>query len=50
MNYLRQSTAGLSIVAILLDLTGAALSLMQLVLDWGVYLTAVRKTLIMPTT
>lgn len=33
MNYLRQSTAGLSIVAILLDLTGAALSLMQLVLD-----------------
>ncbi|KAJ6112193.1 hypothetical protein N7523_008254 [Penicillium sp. IBT 18751x] len=33
MNYLRQSTTGLSIVAILLDLMGAALSLMQLVLD-----------------
>ncbi|KAJ5187821.1 hypothetical protein N7449_010815 [Penicillium cf. viridicatum] len=33
MNYQRQSTAGFSIVAILLDLSGAILSLMQLVLD-----------------
>ncbi|KAF7625316.1 hypothetical protein AFLA_002186 [Aspergillus flavus NRRL3357] len=33
MNYRRQSTAGFSIGAILLDLAGAALSLMQLVLD-----------------
>ncbi|KAE8401932.1 lysosomal L-cystine transporter [Aspergillus pseudonomiae] len=33
MNYWRQSTAGFSIGAILLDLAGAALSLMQLVLD-----------------
>ncbi|OQD64897.1 hypothetical protein PENPOL_c007G04077 [Penicillium polonicum] len=33
MNYRRQSTAGFSIVAILLDLSGAILSLMQLVLD-----------------
>ena len=33
MNYRRQSTAGFSIMAILLDLSGAILSLMQLVLD-----------------
>lgn len=33
MNYQRQSTAGFSIVAILLDMSGAILSLMQLVLD-----------------
>lgn len=33
MNYKRQSTAGFSIVAILLDLSGAILSLIQLVLD-----------------
>jgi cystinosin len=33
MNYLRQSTAGFSIVAVLLDLTGALLSLIQLALD-----------------
>lgn len=33
MNYRRQSTAGFSIGAILLDLSGAVLSLMQLVLD-----------------
>ncbi|CAI7656469.1 unnamed protein product [Penicillium discolor] len=33
MNYRRQSTVGFSIVAILLDLSGAILSLMQLVLD-----------------
>ncbi|KAJ5823902.1 hypothetical protein N7447_006242 [Penicillium robsamsonii] len=33
MNYRQQSTAGFSIGAILLDLSGAILSLMQLVLD-----------------
>lgn len=33
MNYRRQSTEGFSIVAILLDLSGAILSLTQLVLD-----------------
>jgi cystinosin len=33
MNYRQQSTAGFSIGAILLDLSGAMLSLMQLVLD-----------------
>lgn len=33
MNYRRQSTVGFSIVAILLDLSGAILSLVQLVLD-----------------
>ncbi|CAG8893296.1 unnamed protein product [Penicillium egyptiacum] len=33
MNYRRQSTTGFSIAAILLDLSGAILSLMQLVLD-----------------
>lgn len=33
MNYRRQSTAGFSIEAVLLDIGGAFLSLMQLVLD-----------------
>jgi cystinosin len=33
MNYRQQSTAGFSVWAVLLDLSGAVLSLMQLVLD-----------------